>query len=278
MSKNERDFHIHLVSDATGETLHALARACIAQFDNVRPIEHIWNMVRTERQLSAVIEGLKANPGLVLMTLVNDDVRRKLSSICRDLQLPCVPVLDPVMNCLGNYLGQTSRAQPGRQYILDEQYFDRMEAMDYVLNHDDGMTQNRVQDADIVLVGVSRTSKTPTCVYLGNKGLKAANIPLIPNVTDIQAIKDIHGPLFVALTASPKRLMEIRRNRLRSLNEQHETDYTNPESIEEELAWARRFYKQMKWPVIDVTSRSVEEIVAEILKLYQRHKEDQNAA
>jgi [pyruvate, water dikinase]-phosphate phosphotransferase / [pyruvate, water dikinase] kinase len=272
MTANLKQFHLHLVSDATGETINSVARACVAQFDHVRPIEHFWNLVRTTRQLDMVIEGIKDNPGLVMFTLVDDGLRRRLQDVCRELQVPCIPVLEPLINALGAYLGLESQSQPGRQHMLDAQYFGRMDAMDFALAHDDGQGTWDLHEADVVLVGVSRTSKTPTCIYLANRGIKAANIPFVPNCPLPPELDQVTRPLIIGLTKDPDRLIQIRRNRLRLLNQNDDTDYVDPEVVRAELAEARRLYSRKRWPVIDVTRRSIEETAAEIMMLLARRQ------
>lgn len=267
-----KTFHLHLVSDATGETINSVARACVSQFDQVQPIEHFWNLVRTERQLDMVMEGIRDNPGLVMFTLVNDKLRRKLQDTCRELQVPCIPVLDPLINALAAYLGLESQSQPGRQHALDAEYFGRIDAMDFALNHDDGQSGWDLHEADVILVGVSRTSKTPTCIYLANRGIKAANIPYVPGVPLPPELDKLTRPLIVGLTKDAERLIQIRRNRLRLLNQGEDTSYTDPEKVRAELTEARRLFSRKGWPVIDVTRRSIEETAAEILMVLARRR------
>jgi len=267
-----KSFHLHLVSDATGETINSVARACLAQFEGVEPIEHFWNLVRTDRQLDMVIQGIRDNPGLVMFTLVNDRLRRRMQDTCRDLQVPCIPVLDPLIAALGAYLGLESQSQPGRQHALDAEYFGRIEAMDFALNHDDGQSGWTLHEADVILVGVSRTSKTPTCLYLANRGIKAANVPFVPGCPLPVELDQVTRPLIVGLTKDPERLIQIRRNRLKLLNQGEETSYTNPEVVRQEIAEARRFYSRKGWPVIDVSRRSIEETAAEIIGLLARRR------
>lgn len=267
-----REFHLHLVSDATGETVISAARACVAQFDNVRPVEHFWNLVRTQRQLNVAIEGIRENPGIVLFTLVDKELRGELEDECEALKLPCVSMLDPILRGLAAYLGQESQARPGRQHKMNDEYFGRLDAMDFALTHDDGQSTWKLADADVILVGVSRTSKTPTCIYLANRGIKAANVPYVPNMKLPEILTQKDGPLVIGLTEDPERLVSIRRNRLRLLK-QGETDYVNLEAVRHEVTAARRFYTQMEWPVIDVTRRSIEETAAEIIKILARRNQ-----
>jgi [pyruvate, water dikinase]-phosphate phosphotransferase / [pyruvate, water dikinase] kinase len=265
-------FHLHLVSDATGDTVHSVARACLVQFEDAEAIEHIWSMVRTKNQIERVITGIEANPGVVLFTLVNDALRAPLQEGCRRLQVPAIPVLDPVIGVLAAHLGRQSRGLPGRQHLLDSEYFARIDAMTFALNHDDGQSSWGLNDADVVLVGVSRTSKTPTCIYLANRGIKAANIPIVPNVALPPELFTAGRPLIVGLTNDPERLIQVRRNRLSMLHQDERTDYTDVEAVRQEVTQARRLFAEKRWPVIDVSRRSIEETAAAILKLLARRQ------
>jgi len=269
-----RDINLHLVSDSTGGTLHGVVKACIAQFSDVLPVEHLWNLVREKRQIDHVMKGVAEMPGPVLFTLVDDLLAHYLQEKCHEVGVPAIPVLQPIMNSLSEYLGLKSRSMPGLQHILNEDYFSRIDAMDYALHHDDGQRTGRsLAEADVVLLGVSRTSKTPTCLYLANRGIKAANIPLVPGIALPPEIFDLKTPLFVGLTESPTRLVELRTNRLQHIGENNQTDYLELEKVKEEVAQARQLYTRMGWPVIDVTRRSVEETAAEILTLLSRKRE-----
>ncbi len=268
-----RAYHLHLVSDATGETVNSIARACVSQFDDVEANEHMWNLVRTQRQLDVVFDGIKASPGLVMFTLVDESLRRRLEEFCREVPVPCVSVLDPLISALGTYLGIESQRQPGRQHILDAEYFGRMDAMEFALTHDDGQSTWDLHEADVVLVGVSRSSKSPTCIYLANRGVKAANVPLVPGCPPPPELDQIVRPLIVGLTNDPERLTQIRRNRLRLLNPGVDMSYADPEMVKQEVTNARRYFTRKGWPVIDVSRRSIEETAAEILMLLARHRE-----
>jgi [pyruvate, water dikinase]-phosphate phosphotransferase / [pyruvate, water dikinase] kinase len=263
-------FHLHLVSDSTGETVHSVARACLVQFDDVQSIEHVWSMVRTRSQIDRVIAGVDANPGVVLFTLVNDVLRQLLQQGCRRLQVPAIPVLDPVIAALASYLHRQSRGVPGKQHLLDSEYFARIDAMTFALNHDDGQSGWGLDDADVCLVGVSRTSKTPTCLYLANRGVKAANVPFVPGVPLPPELINATRPLVVGLTNDPERLIQLRRNRLSLLHQDDTTEYTDIEAVRMEVREARRVFMERHWPVIDVTRRSIEETAAAILKLLAR--------
>ena len=267
-------FHLHLVSDATGETLNAIAKAACAQFDMVEPVEHIYALVRSRKQIDRVMNEIETAPGVVLYTMMNDELRERLEERARDLQMPCIPVLDPVLSALRNYLGTELSHKPGGQHSLDADYFARIEALRYTMAHDDGQGAAELNDADAILVGVSRTSKTPTCIYLANRGIKAANVPVVPNCPLPPELEEVERPLVVGLTLSPDRLIQIRRHRLLSLNQDDETDYVNIEKIREETMQARKLFARYGWPVIDVTRRSIEETAAAILNLYNRQSVD----
>ncbi|MFI4987526.1 MAG: pyruvate, water dikinase regulatory protein [Alphaproteobacteria bacterium] len=260
--------HIHLVSDATGETVHSVVRACLVQFEDIDVDEHMWPLVRTRSQLEKVLGEIAEQPGLVLYTLVDKTLHTALVNGLRKLKVPHISVLDPIMGALASYLGHESRNLPGRQHELDAEYFSRIDAMQFVLTHDDGQAAWNLDHADVVLVGVSRTSKTPTCIYLANRGIKAANIPIVPGVPIPSELQEARYPLIVGLTKDPVRLVQIRRNRLRTLNESEDTDYTDLETVKRELAAARRIFSEHGWPVIDVTRRSIEETAAAIMQLH----------
>lgn len=267
------DFHLHLVSDSTGETIAAMSRACLAQFSDVGCREHVWNMIRSPRLLKTVIDGIQKNRGLVLYTFVDEELRAQLESFCRDNDIPCVSVLRPVLAGMAALFGKNPSHMPGRQHILDEGYFARIDAMDFALAQDDGHGIDRLQDADVVILGVSRTSKTPTCVYLAGRGIRAANIPFVPGHLMPDELKQLKKPLIVGLTKDADSLVAIRRNRLHLLSENRETSYADPEKVREELQDARRFFARLGCPVIDVSRRSIEETAAEIMALLAQRKE-----
>ena len=266
--------HIHLVSDATGETIHSVARACMVQFEGVEPIEHNWSLMRTEKQIAKLLVEVEKNPGVVMFTLVNEKLREALLAGCRGLQVPCIAVLDPLIASLSNFLGVEARGQPGRQHIMDAEYFSRIDAMTFALHHDDGQLTQSLSEAEIVLLGVSRTSKTPTCIYLANRGIKAANVPIVPGVPLPKELTELEngddGPFVIGLTTDPARLVQVRRNRLRTLSHDSNTEYVDPETVKDEVATARKLFAKHNWPVIDVTRRSIEESAAAILQQYER--------
>ena len=269
-------YHIHLLSDSTGGTLNAIIKACLAQFNDMEPTEHLWNLVRNDRQLKRAIDGIRANPGPVFYTLVDETLSAQLIKTCEALNLPCTAIMQPVLSVFSSWFGLESKDDPGLQHKLNEAYFHRMDAVDYALHHDDGQKTGRsLEEADVILVGVSRTSKTPTCIYLANRGVKAANIPYVPGIPLPDVIKTLKKPMFVGLTETPDRLIEIRRNRLRQIGQNTETDYLDREKVEDEVRTARKLYTQMGWPVIDVTRRSIEETAAEILSLLNRKRENE---
>ena len=271
--KPVKQFYLHLVSDATGTTLQGLARACLAQFDNIDPVERFWPLVRTERQLERVIEDIADYPGPVLFTLVDADMRRRLEKSCQELKVPCLPVLDPLLIGLSAYLGQPGKGIPGLQHTLDDAYFHRISAVDFAMSFDDGQNLEGIGKADVILVGVSRTSKTPTCIFLARRGIMAANVPFVPGVPFPEKLLTLKGPVFVGLTESPERLIHLRRNRLRADEKDvrhRDNAYLDIDKVEAEILEARRFFTKQGWPVIDVTRRSVEETAAEIQMLLQR--------
>lgn len=274
--------NLHLVSDATGETLNAIARATTAQFEHVSIVHHRWSLIRTRFQLHRVLEGIESEPGPVLSTLLDKALRLELETTCRRLNVSLVHVLDPVMALLQEQIGEQGAARPGKQYALNADYFRRIDAMHYVLAHDDGQAQPGLAGADVVLIGVSRSSKTPTCFYLANRGIKAANIPLVPGLPEPPGLDHPHCPV-IGLTLEPAALIEIRRHRLRLIGagtgtgavRQTETEYVDEDAVKAELLWARRLCTRHGWPVIDVTRRSIEETAATVLQLMDAWHERQ---
>jgi regulator of PEP synthase PpsR (kinase-PPPase family) len=262
-------FHVHLVSDSTGETLNAMARAVCARFENVLPIEHYYALVRSPRQLERALADIEDAPGVVMHTIVDDTLRAALEEGCRRLDMPCIAALDPLVSSLSRYLGAALTRRVGVQHALDTDYFNRMDALNYAIGHDDGQGGQELEQADVVLVGVSRTSKTPTCIYLAHRGVRAANVPLVPGRPPPEPLSRLSSALVVGLTISPDRLIQIRRNRLLSLKESRDTAYTDIEAVRDEVVQARRLYERQGWPVIDVTRRSVEETAAAVLNLLQ---------
>lgn len=265
-------FHIHLVSDSTGETLNAMAKAVTARFEHLLPIEHIYALVRSARQLERVLGEIEGAPGVVLHTIVDKDLRAALEEGCRLLETPCIAALDPLVTVFSRYLGASISQRVGAQHQLDSDYFARIDALDYAIAHDDGQALDGLEEADVVLTGVSRTSKTPTCIYLSHRGIKAANVPLVPGRDPPQPLLDSKRPLVVGLYLSPDRLIMIRRNRLQNLQENRTTDYVDLEAVREETTRARRLFERKGWPTIDVTRRSVEETAAAVVNLMNRRE------
>ena len=270
MSRNY--FHLHLVSDATGETLIAVSRAVAVQYQGVSSIEHVYPLIRTRVQLERAISEIEAAPGIVLFTLVDTELADRLASACNEMGSPCQSVLQPIFGLFQSYLGTASASRPGAQHMLNAEYFKRIDALNFTMLHDDGQQPENLDQADVLLLGVSRTSKTPTSIYLANRGIKTANVPLVPHVPLPTAIESLRNPLIVGLIASPERIVQIRQNRLLALNADQQTSYVDRMSVAEELAYSRRLFAQHGWPTIDVTKRSIEETAAAILDLYKEHK------
>ena len=261
-------FHLHLVSDATGETLITVARAAAAQYASVAPIEHIYPLVRTEKQLERVISEIEAAPGIVLYTMLDPALAERLQGKCREFSIPCLSILDPVLGLFHSYLGAESTKRVGAQHTLNAEYFKRIDALNYTMLHDDGQHVEGLEEADVVLVGVSRTSKTPTSIYLANRGVKTANVPLVPNMPVPPQLEQLTVPLVVGLYASPERIVQIRQNRLLGLNAHRDDDlYVDRQAVAEEVAFSRKLCAKHNWPLIDVTRRSIEETAAAVMAL-----------
>ena len=268
-------FHIHLISDSTGETTQGVLKATIAQFEDIYAQEHIWPMVRSTVQMNQVVEGVRENPGPAIFTLVSSRMRQLLAEECARLNVPCISVLDPVIEALAPFFDKKTVNRPGGQHILNAEYFDRIEALNYVMAHDDGQAAQTVNQADLILIGVSRTSKTPTSIYLANHyGLKTANVPFVPGTSLPKSLFELKHTLMIGLTASAGRLVQIRRNRLLMLNQEPLTDYVLAEAVKGEIGEARKLFSRHSWPVIDVTRRSIEETAAAIYQLYIRFEEE----
>ncbi len=264
--------HLHLLSDSTGETLEMIAKASLAQFDDAEVIRHFWPMVRSRQHLDRILADLAANPGLVLFTIVNHEVRARLEERCRALGLPAIAALDAVNDALEDMLGQQAKERPGRQHAMDAAYFARVDAIQFTIAHDDGVGWENWEEADILLAGVSRTSKTPTSIYLANRGYKTANIPIVVESPPPPALFGLKHPLVVGLTTAPERLIQVRRNRLLSLNQAPETAYVDNEKVAREVQLARRMFADNGWPVIDVTRRSIEETAAAVINLFNERQ------
>ncbi|HEY2230775.1 MAG TPA: pyruvate, water dikinase regulatory protein [Xanthobacteraceae bacterium] len=261
-------FHLHLVSDATGETLTTVARAATAQYTKMSPVEHVYPLVRTQRQLDRALADIEEAPGIVLYTLLDDELVKRLEDHCRELSLPCLSILGPVLQLMRSYLGTETSHRVGAQHTLNADYFKRIDALNYTMLHDDGQHIDELEQADVVLVGVSRTSKTPTSIYLANRGVKTGNVPLVPGIMVAPQVEQLTGPLVVGLYASPERIVQIRQNRLLGLKAHQDDDqYIDRQSVAEEITLSRRLCAKHNWPSIDVTRRSIEETAAAVLKL-----------
>jgi len=265
--KPQSFFHLHLISDATGETLLAAGRAAAAQYKNARAIEHIYPLVRTEKQLEKVFAAIDEEPGIVLYTIVDQKLARQVDERCQAMGLPCVSVLEPVLTVFQSYLGTPAGRRVGAQHVLDAEYFRRIDALNFTMEHDDGQLPYDVDEADIILVGVSRTSKTPTSIYLANRGIKTANVPIVLDVPLPEALLNAKRPLVVGLVASAERISQVRQNRLLGASAIDFDAYVDRAEIARELAYARQLCNRHNWPVIDVTRRSIEETAAAILAL-----------
>lgn len=265
-------FHLHMVSDASGETLAAIAKAAAVQYSSIRALKHSHPFVRNRRHLDRVLQQIEASPGIVLYTIVERSIGAHLEQRCEELNIPCVPVLSPLLKVFEAYLGTPSTPVVGGQHVLNTDYFRRIEAMNFTLAHDDGQRTADLNQADIVLIGASRTSKTPTSLYLANRGFKTANVSLVPDIPPPPELETIRDPVCAGLVASPQRLAEIRRQRLLGLNDSKNKDYTDTEMIMKEIAFTRRLCGRHQWPVIDVTRRSIEETAAAVIKLVEDRK------
>jgi regulator of PEP synthase PpsR (kinase-PPPase family) len=266
-------FHLHLISDSTGETLVTVARAARAQYTNVSAVEHVYPAIRSNKQLDQVLAGIEEEPGVVLYTLLDEALIERLEDKCQDLGLPCLSILGPVLQLFQSHLAIESTQRIGAQHVLDSEYFKRMDALNYTMMHDDGQLTDGLERADVVLVGVSRTSKTPTSIYLANRGVKTANVPLVPGVPIPAQLEALERPLVVGLYASPERIVQIRQNRLLGLNAgQEDGQYVNRDAVAEEVIFSRRLCAKYNWPIIDVTRRSIEETAAAVIALLRERR------
>jgi [pyruvate, water dikinase]-phosphate phosphotransferase / [pyruvate, water dikinase] kinase len=264
-------FHVHLISDATGETLHAVAKAAVAQFPGVPVSQHPYTLVRSERQLSRACDRIRENPGVVLFTIVNPKLRADLLGRLVIMGVPHYDVMDGPVGLLQQVFDRPSSAVMGGQHEVDQEYLHRMESLNYMVEHDDGSNLD-LGHAEVILVGASRTSKTPTCVYLAMRGVRAANVPLVLGMEAPSQLLTFTKPLIVGLWVSPERLVQIRRNRLVTMGVQDQTDYVDIEKVRGEVMATRRMYDRYGWPSIDVTRRSIEETAAAILNLLAEHR------
>jgi [pyruvate, water dikinase]-phosphate phosphotransferase / [pyruvate, water dikinase] kinase len=269
-------FHLHLVSDSTGETLITVGRAVAAQYANVTPVEHVYPLVRSQKQLDRVLDEIEEAPGIVLFTLLEKDLVGRLEAKCQQINIPSLSIIGPVMQLFQAYLGAPTTGRVGAQHTLNAEYFKRIDALNYTMMHDDGQHVEGLEEADVVLVGVSRTSKTPTSIYLANRGIRTANVPLVPGIAIPHQLAALTKPLVVSLHATPERLIQVRQNRLLSIGAgSGNDDYIDRQAVADEVAFARRLSAKFNWAQLDVTRRSIEETAAAILKLFadrQRHR------
>jgi len=266
-------YHLHLVSDSTGETLTTIAKAAAVQYPQLKPIEHMHPLVRAPRQLKRVLQEVEQAPGIVLYTIVNKELSDELDRRCRELNVPSLHVLSPIMQIFESYLGAPRTPTVAGQHVLDAQYFKRIDALNFTMAHDDGRLPEDLNDADIILLGISRTSKTPTSIYLAQRGFKTANLPLVPSIPLPSALSEPHSAFVVCLIASPDRIADIRRNRAVLMGDKNLDDYVDRSRITSEISYSRKICAEHGWPVIDVTRRSVEESAATIIRLLQDKKD-----
>ena len=274
MVDSERYFHLHLISDSTGETLIAASRAVTSQYESTQAIEHVYPTVRSLARLDQVITSIDEKPGIVLFTIADENLGKTLSNKCAEMGIPCVSVLEPIFNTFQSYLGVANARKTGAQHELNAEYFNRIDAINFTLMHDDGALPDNIEEADIILLGISRTSKTPTSIYLANRGLKTSNFPLVPHHEVPSSILNAKRPLIVALIASTDRIYQVRQNRILGIDEEHsDYAYTDRASIAEELTQTRKLCKRHNWPMIDVSRKSIEETAAAIHDLWQTKNE-----
>jgi regulator of PEP synthase PpsR (kinase-PPPase family) len=262
-------FHLHLVSDSTGETLITVARAVAAQFAHVTPVEHVYPLVRSQKQLDRVLTEIEESPGIVLFTLLESELVARLETKCRDINIPSLSIIGPVLQLFQAYLGAATSHRVGAQHTLNADYFKRIDALNYSMMHDDGQHVEGLEEADVVLVGVSRTSKTPTSIYLANRGVRTANVPLVLGIPIPHQLESLKKPLVVSLHATPERLIQVRQNRLLGIGARVDNDdsYIDRQAVTEEVLFARRLSAKYDWALLDVTRRSIEETAAAIMKL-----------
>ncbi|MBR0824883.1 kinase/pyrophosphorylase [Bradyrhizobium manausense] len=269
MPTSNNYFHLHLVSDSTGETLITVARAVAAQYANVTPVEHVYPLVRSQKQLDRVLDEIEEAPGIVLFTLLEKDLVARLENKCKEINVPSLSIIGPVMQLFEAYLGAATTGRVGAQHVLNAEYFKRIDALNYTMMHDDGQHVEGLEEADVVLVGVSRTSKTPTSIYLANRGIRTANVPLVPGIPVPHQLETLTRPLVVSLHATPERLIQVRQNRLLSMGADRGSDtYIDKQAVTDEVAFARKLSARHNWALLDVTRRSIEETAAAVMKLY----------
>ncbi|WP_336287605.1 MULTISPECIES: pyruvate, water dikinase regulatory protein [unclassified Bartonella] len=272
MIREKKSFHLHMLSDATGETLISVGRAVASQYTMYQATEHIYPMIRNKVQLQRALDEIQQDPGIVLYTIIDKKNRLLLKRECEKIEVPCIDILHLVLDAFQSYLGTPTNLRASAQHELNADYFRRIEALDFTIEHDDGQSPSSLLDADVILVGISRTSKTPTSIYLANRGIKTANVPLIPGIDLPEALLEAKNTLIIGLIASVERISHIRQNRDLG-NDFAIESYTDRISIAEELTYAKRICERFNWPIIDVTRRSIEETAAAIFELLSRFRE-----
>lgn len=267
-----KKFNLHLISDSTGETLRYIAKAVMVQFKQTEPKEFVWSLTKTVVELQQVIDQIKIHPGIVMYTLAKKELRDLLKTHCKNLVIPCIPVLSRTISDISNYLNIVASPISGAQHQLDENYFNRVEAINFTLAHDDGQAVWNLSESEIIIIGVSRTSKSPTSIYLAYQGIRTANIPFVLDCKLPNELLAIKNKLVIGLTISLERLLQIRKNRLTAMNDINNSNYINNELVNLEIKTANRIFIKNNWPIIDVTSKSVEEVAANIIQLYNQYK------
>jgi regulator of PEP synthase PpsR (kinase-PPPase family) len=264
-------FQIYLISDSTGETLDRIFLALKAQFINIEYKVHSYSFTRTENQILKILDDAKNNENsVILYTIVDNNLAKYLANVSNKKNIPCFGILGNLILNFSKILNQKASHEPSGQHALNDEYYERIEAIQFTMNHDDGNLITEVDKSDIVLIGVSRTSKTPTSIYLANKGFKTSNIPLVnENSLPIKLKENPKLTCVIGLNTEPERLVEIRKNRMNSLKESENIKYTNIESIKKEVNEAKKTFQKYKWPSIDVTRKSVEEAAASIIKIHE---------
>lgn len=266
---------LHLVSHASGELIEMLARNAIAQLDGVQAERRIWKMVRRLGQVPEILAAVAAAPGYVLHSISHTDIREALERGCSHLGVPCQYALEPLLDRLADYTGAVVLSHASSGNAFDEDYYHRVEAMKYALSHDDGLTSEDLDDAEVILVGVSRSTKTPTCMYLASRGIKAANVPVVPGAPLPPGLLKPRSALIVALIIDAVRLAMVRAARLQSLDQAQDTAYTDVDAVRREILEARRLFVLRGWPIIDVTHRSIEQTASQIIDMLRARVGDQ---
>lgn len=262
-----KTIYLHLISHASGELIEMLARNAVAQLDGVEVERRLWKMVRRLGQIPEILAAVGETRGFVLHSIAATDLREAIKEGCQHLAVPCLFSLEPMVHELSSHFDVPIQYRTSTHDVIDEDYYQRIEAMKFALSHDDGVAANDLEGADVVLVGVSRATKTPTCMYLASQGVKAANVPLVPRIPLPDGVMKAEHPLVVGLTLNPTRLANVRAARIRALTASETSDYSDIDVLRNELRDARRLFARKDWPVIDVTERSIEQTAAKVMKL-----------